>query len=112
MIITADDIAREQQDGRCRLALRMIDVPENVLWSLKGPLLWQLAHLCCVIDQPMHWRDALRWMQDHKGEILAHAQETEKLKHEQNTTPATSTDGKADGEPLVTDAEGQPIRVR
>lgn len=84
MIMTLDDLEREQQEIRCRSALRVIDVPDNVIYSVSGPLLFQLAHLCCVIDQPMHWRDALRWMWDHKGEILHHAEQLEIKKHEQN----------------------------
>lgn len=82
------------QEMRCRAALKMIDVPEAIIWQLSGPILFQVAHLCCVIDQPMHWKDALRWCHDHKGEILNHAMEMEKQRTapvEQNfTRPQTN----------------------
>lgn len=92
MIITADSVAHEQQEARCREALRMIDVPANVRFALHGPLLFQLAHLCCVIDQPMHYTDALRWMHDHRGEILKHAEEIEIKKNEERRSSAQGTD--------------------
>lgn len=75
-VLTEDQIKREAQEFRCRQALKMLDVPEDIIWKFNGPILFQLAHLCCMIDEPMHWRDALRWIWDHKGELLAHAETT------------------------------------
>ena len=83
----------ESQEMRCRAALKVLDVPEEVIWQFDGPILFQLAHLCCVIDQPMHWKDALRWIYDHRGEILEHARKSEIMKREQIINASTETDG-------------------
>lgn len=72
-ILTKDDLAHLAQEMRCRQALKMIDVPEEVISKLDGPVLFQVAHLCVMIDQPMHYRDAIRWVNDHKHEVLNHA---------------------------------------
>ncbi len=110
-ILTADQLAFEMQEARCRQALKEIDVPANVIYGLHGPLLFQLAHLCIMIDQPMQWRDALRWMNDHKGELMNHVQQLEKEKHEQASAAAKSADRAANGADVGSAREGQSLRV-
>lgn len=82
-IVSYNQHLLEVQEARCRAALKMIDVPEQVYMALSGPILFQVAHLCCMIDVPMHWRDAIRWVQDHKGEIIAHAKKIEEEKRKE-----------------------------
>ena len=91
-ILSPDDIKLEAQEHRCRLALKILDVPEEIIWKFNGPILFQLAHLCCYIDEPMQWRDALRWIHDHRGEILAHAEG----KLEQSNPATSETDRETD----------------
>lgn len=110
-VLTPDDIAHDSQEFRCRAALKILDVPENVIYSLSGPLLFQMAHLCAVIDEPMHWRDALRWMHDHKGEILEHARVTMGEKYQQAQSAASSSNGTANGDHVGASREGQSLRM-
>lgn len=111
-ILTEDEARLYEQELRCRSALKMIDVPEHVIWNLRGPILFQVAHLCCVIDQPMHWRDALIWCDEHKGEILHHAMEIERKKSlEQNRNAGLETNRAADGVDVGAPRERQPVRM-
>ena len=112
LVLTEEDLKRQAQENRCRAALRMIDVPENIIFKFEGPILFQLAHLCCVIDEPMHWRDALRWIWDHKGEVFEHAKKMDQLRREQIRTATSGTDRPNDGDALVSDDKGQSSRVR
>lgn len=100
-VLTREDLQREDQELRCRAALKIVDVPEEIVWKLSGPILFQMAHLCCVIDEPMHWRDALRWINDHKGEIIAHAHKVMREKNVENGSAGAGTDGESDVSPLV-----------
>ena len=71
-IITEDDLKREIQGARCKQALRLADVPERVLGQFNAdPLLFQFAHLVVFLEMP--WQDAIRWILDHKAEIIQHA---------------------------------------
>jgi hypothetical protein len=108
-----EDIARDKQErmmqeARCRKALSIIEVPNEIIWMFDGPILFQLAHLCCFIDQPMHWRDALRWCHDHKDEIGFHARRT-MIEKQQFTT--SEGQGEASDDASKSRDQGQSLRV-
>lgn len=91
-IITAEDLKKEIQGARCREALRCIDVPEHIIAQFQsGPLLFQFAHMSIFLEVP--WRDALTWVNDHKGEILKYGE----LTHEQKSTATGSPNRAANG---------------
>lgn len=71
-ILTEDDLKLEIQGARCREALRVLEVPEHILKQFpSGPLLFQFAHMSVFLEVP--WRDALTWVNDHRGEIFNHS---------------------------------------
>lgn len=88
VILTEDDLKREVQGARCVQALREIGVPEKVLSLFNpDPLLFQFAHLCVFLEMP--WQDAIRWLNDHRGEILNHAEKLMKENLEQRPGATT-----------------------
>lgn len=99
-------LAQENQEMRYRAALKAKDVPDHIIWMFDGPILFQLGHLCCVIDQPMHWKDALRWCHDHRDEIIEHARKSEIIKHEQRVDAAAKANGEAHRNDAISDDQG------
>ena len=93
---------------RCRAALRILDVPDQVIMQLEEtpPLLFQMAHLRAFKE--MHdWRDALRWVYDHRWEIYAYA---DGVIDEQGEPSSGRADAKANGDDVGSAREGQPLR--
>lgn len=76
LVKTPDHLKLEEQLTRCMVALKTIDIPLRVLAEierLSPPLIMQMAHLCIMKEPPLPWQDALRWIKDHRDEIMAYA---------------------------------------
>jgi hypothetical protein len=73
-IVYPEHMKEMMQIRRCISALKAVDVPDSELAKiekLSSPLIFQLAHL--VIFKEMPYRDALRWIKDHRDEIMAYS---------------------------------------
>ncbi len=100
MIITEDDIKREQQAVRCKMAIeeyfkaKQVTIDRRSLYDKlqPEPLLFQFAHMIAYLK--VDWKDALRWCMENKNAIMIHA-EVDLNEHE-NPEPAPEADGEAD----------------
>lgn len=72
-LYTKEDILAEAAFARCLECLRLAGVPESLRKQVQpGPALNQIVH--CIAYLEMHWRDAFRWVAEHHGEVLKHAE--------------------------------------
>jgi len=103
---TPDDLKLIAQASRCREALRVAGVPQWVLDKFNPsnyPLLFQFAHMVVFLEQP--WRDALLWVNDHRGEIFAYARG-----EIDNEGRAKRYQGPDDAHVVAAD-QGQPVQL-
>lgn len=103
MLHTPDSLKLEQQVVRCKLSIheyfkeQCIRIDYEALFRKLDPpsLLFQFSHM--IAFHKKNWKDALIWVTENRGKILAYADgqidEWGNLKHEPT---ATETDGKVD----------------
>lgn len=71
MIITPEQLRQEAATHKCKLALKAIDVPGYVIDQFKpGRLLDYFVHMCIMHNPPLHWKDAIKWVNENRQQIL------------------------------------------
>lgn len=91
LILTKDDLERETQIDRCQAAIleyfrgQQIFVDHESLFKKLSPepLLFQFAHMIAFLKYD--WKDALRWVMDHRQAIILHAHDQAVIKNGINT---------------------------
>lgn len=117
LILTKDDLEREVQIDRCKGAIYeyfngkalLIDYSALFKKLEPEPLLFQFAHMIAFLKYD--WKDALRWVHDHREEIFHHAKEQARIKHEQDADATAQANGKANGNDVGAAHQGQPLYV-
>lgn len=88
MIYTEDDLRKELATHKCKLALKEIDVPGYVIDQFNpGRLLDYFVHLCIMNNPPYHWKDAIKWINEHRQKIL------DQERNGPRSTPPSTSDG-------------------
>lgn len=120
-IITEDTLKMETQIIRCKMGVKeyfnaaAIRIDYKGLFKKLDPpcLLFQFAHE--IAFKKKDWQEALRWVHDNRGAIMAYAAgKTDEWGddiHEQAVATTAETNRAANGIDVGTTREGQPLCV-